>query len=136
MANEYKGEVGFTSKGAEYKLSFSANALCELEDVLKKDAGEIERMFVNPVGVRLSDLRIVFWQGLCDHHEGITLEQTKDILKGLSPGKMGELIGLAFLASMKDDGAAGDAPADPPKPDSPAGGTGPDSLQPGSSSDS
>lgn len=134
MANEHKGEVSFKADGKDYVLSFSANAWCELEGALGKDADEIQRMFSGGSTVRLSDLRIVFWQGLRDHHEGTTLEDAKAILKHIRPLEMGTLLGKAILASMPeiaasaDDGGGSDKKPDPQTPGGQSDGTGPAST--------
>jgi hypothetical protein len=65
--------------------------------------------------VKLSMLRVVFWKMLDDHHEGITLEDAKRILKRVSPLEMGTLLGRAIMASMPEAeaGAAGATPTAP-----------------------
>lgn len=121
MANPHLGEVKFKAGETEYTLSYSANALCELSIVLNIEFDElIERFKSNKVS--LAEVRTIFWQGLCDHHEGITLEDTKQILKHLRGAEMGELVGKAILLSMPE---SKDGEASPQKPDEPRGGTGP-----------
>ena len=67
MANPYRGEVAFKSWDESYKLSFSANALVELEEALGKSVKDISAEFTDPEKFRMRNLRVVFWAGLLDH---------------------------------------------------------------------
>lgn len=121
MANPFKGEVPLTVGADTYTLSFSANALCELEDALDKPLDEIIEMLRNAATVRLSTMRVMFWQALRDHHPDMTLEDTKAILRQVSPKDMGGLIGRAFSLAMPED----KADENPKKPADPPSGIGP-----------
>lgn len=130
MTNPHKGEVSFKAGDREYVLSFSANALVETEEALGLDLDEIIEKFATSK-IKLAQMRVMFWQALRDHHEEITLDDTKKILKQLAPAEMGQLLGKAFaLAMPKSD----DAPS-PPEPGEPASGTGPASSTPGATSE-
>lgn len=130
MANPHKGEVPFNAGDKEYILSFSANALVETEEALGLDLDEIIQKFAASK-IKLAQMRVMFWQALRDHHDDISLEDTKKILKHLQPAEMGQLLGKAFaLAMPKVD----DAPS-PPEPGEPASGTGPASSTPGPTSE-
>ena len=137
MGNPHKGEVAFTADGNDYKLSYSANALCEMEEVL---GGDPEEIFVEITkGVRkdkLRTIRIIFWQGLRDHHPDITLDDAKVILRDVSPAQLGDLVGRAFMLAMPSANEGGAVPADPQAPGGPADGTGPASSKDGSPPDS
>lgn len=129
MANPHLGEVKFKAGEDEYTLSFSANALCELSVVLDLELDKLIELFASGK-VTLPTLRTIFWQGLCDHHDGITLDDTKKILKRIRGVEMGELVGRAFTLAMpqpENDGSS----ASPPKPDGPQVGTGPASSTDG-----
>lgn len=132
MSNPHKGEVAFKAGDKEYILSFSANALVELEEHLAIDFNALIEKFKSQ-DIKLADMRVVFWQGLLDHQEDLTLDDTKKILKRLRPGEMGELIGRAFVASMPP--AAPEGSASPQVPGEPASGTGPASSMPGATSE-
>lgn len=123
MANPHKGEVSFKAGDKDYKLSYSANALCELEEALGKSFEECFEL-MRSGKVRMSDLRVMFWQGLRDHQPDTSLDDAKAILKTMKPIELGRLVGEGIVASMPDDEAA---PAkNPPQPDSPKKiGTGP-----------
>lgn len=130
MTNPHKGEVSFKAGDREYVLSFSANALVETEEALGLDLDEIIEKFATSK-IKLAQMRVMFWQALRDHHEEITLDDTKKILKQLAPAEMGQLLGKAFaLAMPKSD----DAPS-PPEPGESANGTGPASSTPGATSE-
>lgn len=135
MANPHKGEVSFTVGEGEsaktLKLSLSANAYCEIEEACGIDPERIEKMMRDPEKqmIGLSDLRKIFWQALRDQQPEITLDDTKAILKQMSPNQMGTLIGQAFISSMP--AAAPEGTKNPPQPDSPPDGTGPASSTPG-----
>jgi hypothetical protein len=130
MANPNKGEIAFDVEGESYKLSFSANTFCELEEALGKDTEAIVEEITSGKNVKLAALRIVFWKALEDHHEGITLDDTKRLLKHVMPVEMGTLLGKALVASMPPvEESNGDASV-PPKPGGQSG-TGPASTKRG-----
>jgi len=122
MANANKGEVEFEASGTVYKLSFSANALCEIEDALGMNVEVVIAELITAKNVKLGQLRILFWQGLRDHLPDITLDETKAILRTMKPADMGRLIGEAFVRSMPA-APEGEA-ANPQSPGGPDG-TGP-----------
>lgn len=126
MSNPHKGEVSFKVDGKDYILSFSANALVETEEALGIELDELIQKFAAGK-IKLAQMRVMFWQGLLDHHEEVSLDDTKKILKQLQPAEMGQLLGKAFARSMPK---ADDAPS-PPEPGESASGTGPASSTPG-----
>lgn len=115
MANPHKGEVAFKDGGKEYKLSFSANALCELEDLMNLGVNEITTRLGQADKLRIKTVRAVFWAGLTDHHEGITVKEAGEMLTRLTVAKAVELIAEAFTRAFPE--AGGEAEARPPKPD-------------------
>jgi hypothetical protein len=126
VANKHKGEIEFEAGGKTYKLSFSANAMCELEDVIGMDIDALIKKFNDKEPIRLAVMRKIFWQGLLDHQPDMSLDDTKLVLKNLNPPDMARLIGEAVMASMPavptDDKklAEGQGEANPPAPDVPA----------------
>lgn len=125
MANKFKGEVEFTSRDdKKYILSFSANALCELEEVVGMSLDDVVAKLQSDTDkMKLSEIRKIFWAGLLDHQPDVSIEDTKRILSGISPKDMGELVGKAFRLSMSD-GEQEDGPR-PPEPDQRKNGAGP-----------
>lgn len=124
MGNPHRGEVSFEVEGKRYKISFSANALCEAEDYFDQDPGEAlaEAIGDKPGKGRLQRLRRFFWLGLGDHHPEIDFDGAKALLKHIQPIDMARLIGQAFNLAMTE--AKDDAPH-PPQPDRSPDGTGP-----------
>ena len=113
MANLHRGEVEFTVGEDTHKLSFSANAMVEISDALGRDFGEvIEDMKAGTV--KLSDLRVMFWQGLRDNKSNLTLDDAKVILSMMKPADMGELVAAALVASMPK-GVADQGNGSPPQ---------------------
>ena len=69
MANPHRGQVSL----GDYTLSFSVNALCELEDLLDKPMMEIVAAIQTPETMRMSTVRALFWAALRDNHDEIDL---------------------------------------------------------------
>lgn len=115
MANPFKGEVEFEADGKTYKLSYSANALCELEDALGKRLDDILEMWRRPKEVPLRDMRVMFWAALLDHHPDITLDAAKVILSRASLVDMMGCIGGALMRALP--AAADGDEVRPPMPD-------------------
>ena len=111
MANPHRGQV---SLGA-YTLSFSINALCELEDLLDQPMAEIVAGMQSPEKMRMSTVRAMFWAALRDNHPAIDLEGAGLIVSELGMGaamaKVGEAFRLAFPTAKA--GAEGKPKANP-----------------------
>lgn len=95
MANSKRGQVDLKAGEAVYRLSFSINALCELEDETGKSVNELvaEMNVPNP---RLSMIRMLLWGALRDHHEAVTLRQAGEIAGDAGMQATGEAVGKAF----------------------------------------
>lgn len=129
MTNPHKGEVRIEAGGQSYVLSYSANALVELEEALDRPLEEIMAMLMPSKDdddkrqpPRLRDLRIMFWAALLDHQPDTTIEDAKRILSHVAPVDMGRLIGEAMVLAMPSQPDGGEDR--PPMPDQ-ANGTGP-----------
>lgn len=104
MANPHRGEVPLQAGGAHYKISFSINAMCMLEDHFDRSVveimGELESARDNPASLRIKTVRAIVWAALQDHHPDTSLEQAGDIvsLAGVPVvmAKIAEAITLAF----------------------------------------
>jgi hypothetical protein len=90
LANKNKGEVSFEVNEKSYTMRFSANALCELEDVLNMGVNDVAEQMAKPKNLRIKTVRGIFWAGLRDYHPEITITQA------------GELIGKAFTLAFQD----------------------------------
>ena len=102
MANPHRGEVGFQYGGRDYKLRFSTNALCELEDLLGVGVNAISQQLGGVDTLRMKTVRAVFWAGLLDNHPQITILQAGEMLGelGLTTGL--KLVGDAFALAFPD----------------------------------
>ncbi len=100
MANPLRGSVPLQVGDRSYTLSFSINALCELETELDQSVASIIKTIQTPEALRLSTVRSLVWAGLQDHHAGLSLVEVGQIITeaGLQPtiAKVGEAFRLAF----------------------------------------
>ena len=71
MANPYKGAVDIRIGGENRQMKFDMNALCNLEDVLKKPVSEI----FDSGNLGLSAVRAGIYCGLLTYNKRVTLEQ-------------------------------------------------------------
>lgn len=135
MANPHKGEVEFDLAGKKYLLSFSANAVAELEEALDKSVDEIGALLRDAAKVRLAHWRTMFTIALQDNHDDIDEKAAKALFKKLSLADAIQLTGKAYGLAFNGlaDLAAGAAQASPPAPGQSAP-TGPDSSTPGANS--
>lgn len=129
MANKHKGHVAIEACGETFTLSFSINALCELEEKLDLPVAEIAKTL--GAGVRLTFLRTVFWAGLQDHHPGLDEKKVGAILTDVGLTNLPPLLTEAFRWAFPDAPGEGDAEEeaatgaeDPQKPKAAAPGTG------------
>jgi hypothetical protein len=107
MANPNRGEVALAAGGRAYKLSFSVNALCELEEELDKPVAEIVAAFQDEKHVRLGSIRVLLWAALRDHHDEVTIKEAGLIATDAGIQPVVEAIGQAFrLAFPEAKGSA------------------------------
>lgn len=108
MANPHRGHIDLTAGEAVYRLSFSINALCELEDATGKSVNELVNEMNSP-NPRLSMIRTLLWGALRDHHEEVTLREAGEIAGEAGMQQTGEAVGkafeLAFPAAKEDPGS-------------------------------
>lgn len=123
MANPHKGEVALAAAGATYMLVYSADALCQLEDLLGRGIIDIslEIMSWGPKldaegrplpetpdaalkrvqAIRMTTVRALLWAGLQEHHPDVDLKAAGTLmiaaggLDGVMP-KIGAAFALAF----------------------------------------
>lgn len=113
MANKYKGAVAFEAGEDSYTLSFSANALCELEDKLGVGVNEIGALMGDPEKIRMKTMRTIFWAGLLDHHPETDEKTAAVIFSKLMATEAIGLIIKAFGLAFPD---APEGEPNPPKP--------------------
>jgi hypothetical protein len=111
MANPHRGQVDLKAGEATYRLSFSINALCEIEDATGKSVNELAAEMGG--APRLSLIRVLLWGALRDHHEEVTLKQAGEIAGEAGMAETGEAIGNAFALAFPD--AKEDPGSRPPK---------------------
>src|SRR5690606_738772 len=100
MANPHRGSVALQAGDRAYTLSFSVNAICELETELDKPIADIVASIQDPTKLRLSSVRALVWAALRDHHEAVTVKEAGEIATDagvqLAVEKVGEAFRLAF----------------------------------------
>jgi hypothetical protein len=104
MANKHRGEVALEADGKTFKIAFSINAMCELEDLLNRSIVEVmtelEGARENFARLRIKTVRAIVWASLRDHHPESTMEDAGDIVTAAGVpavmAKIAEAIILAF----------------------------------------
>lgn len=61
MANREKGEVKLTSGDRIYKLRFTTNAMCELEDLFDMPFAQVADKLQDVQSLRMMDIRKIIW---------------------------------------------------------------------------
>lgn len=124
MANPNKGEVGFKADGKDYRLRFSADAICNLEDELNLTVNQIGKLMQDPETLRMSMVRTAFCVGLRDAHPEIDADGARAVFKTLKLMTAITLVSKSFSLAFTDDESEGKA-ENPPKPGPDKSGTGP-----------
>src|SRR5690606_20676187 len=107
MANPYRGSVALQVGDQAYTLSFSVNALCELEDLLEMSVAKVGAIMNDPEGVRMTTVRALVWGALRDHHSEIDLKGAGDIASTAGIPACMEAIGKAFRLAFPREEAKG-----------------------------
>ena len=118
--NPHKGEVDFDANGQRWRLVYSFNALCALEEKAGKGFPELSASLSDSSKLRLADIRTVLWAGLVDNHPSVTIKQAGDIIGDIGAGKVIELFNKALTLAFPE----ASADTNPPLPSHPADGTG------------
>lgn len=79
MANKHKGEVSLQVGSETYTMRLSINAMCNLEDSLKRPIDDIISD-LSQGNVNMSTLRAIAHATLTDTHKDITLEAVGEIM--------------------------------------------------------
>lgn len=113
-ANPETGVVSFEASGETYRLQFTIDAICTLEDLLDKSVADIG---VQMARGRIGTIRAALWAGLREHHPKVTLREAGDLLTdpGLKGGRSVEFIGQALKLAFGEDETAGPE-GDSPQP--------------------
>ncbi|WP_439150831.1 GTA-gp10 family protein [Sulfitobacter sp.] len=103
MANAQKGEITLEAGGETYRLAYTTNAMCELEDATGEALGKIVDKLndpSNPPGVKT--LRLLLWAALIEHQEEMTVKQAGGICDEIGMARVGEVIGEALTAAFPE----------------------------------
>jgi hypothetical protein len=111
MANPARGSVAFQVGEKAYTISFSINALCELEALMDQPVARIAKGLEDPESVRMATVRALVWASLRDSHKDVDLKGAGDILEQAGMQHCMEAIGRAFALAFPE--ATEDA--NPPK---------------------
>jgi hypothetical protein len=122
MANPHRGEVAFKVGERYLKLSFSANALCELEDALDMGIPEVGQL-MQAGRLRVKHARALFWASLRDHHSDIDTLGAGKLMTETGIQKAMDAVGLALAAALPD--AEGEKKGEGPRKPGGQAGTGP-----------
>ena len=106
MSNPHKGEIEFTVGGKTYTLYFSINAMCELEDALGGNVVELATLMADSSKVSIKNVRTVFWAGLRDHHEAMSITDAGRLMSEMGVAQAMELVAKAFTLAFPDGGEA------------------------------
>lgn len=101
MANPHRGEVALEADGQTYTLSFSVNAICELEEVLDKPIGQIMGALQGD-GVSMKTVRWLVWAGLQDHHEDVDEKKAGRIATEIGVTETLSQVGKALKLAFPD----------------------------------
>lgn len=102
MANPNRGEVALPVGDREYKLSFSINAICELEDAINMPVSKIADGLIDASNIRMSTIRTVIWAALRDHHANVTVQEAGQIASEAGIPAVMEAIGKAFALAFPE----------------------------------
>lgn len=79
--NKHRGEFLLKLGKDEYKVCYSINALCSLEEITKKTVIEIGEILSHPEKLSLNFARAFLWAGLQKYHPMTTIEGAGDLLE-------------------------------------------------------
>jgi len=104
MANPNRGQVDLEVGSKTYTLSFSINAMCELEDELGEPIAVIAAGLNNPAGVKVSIVRALVWAALRDHHPDIDLKAAGELVSEAGLVDVMAAVGKAFANAFPAGG--------------------------------
>jgi hypothetical protein len=102
--NKEKGEVVIKYSGEDYKLKYTTNSLCELEDETGMTVPEIMAYFSGEAKLGLKMLRAVLWAGLLEHHatDSVTVQMAGKMIDELTSNVVLESVQSALIASFPE----------------------------------
>lgn len=122
MGGHLKGDVDLPAGDTVYRLRFSIDALCTLEDSSGKSFPEIAAELQDPSKVRLGRVRQMLYAALREHHPDIDLRAAGEIITAAGGlvvvmERISEALVAAFPGAERGSGRAAE---NPPKPAPPA----------------
>lgn len=137
MANPHKGKVEFEIDGKKYQLSFSANALAELEIELGIGMDDIGALLTDQKKVRIAHWRTMFFHALHDNHDDVDEKAATALFKQIEVADAISLVGKAYGLAFKGLAELAQArkAASPPEAGPGEQLTGPASSMPGTTSE-
>lgn len=108
------GDVSFETDGQSYRLRYSINALCDMEEALGMGVRDFYRL-VTSGDLRMSHVRGAFWAGLRHHQPNITKAQAGNIIQSLGGAEqamelLGEALTRAFPPAVPGEGGETNPP--------------------------
>jgi hypothetical protein len=102
--NKEKGEVVIKYSGEEYKLKYTTNSLCELEDEVNLTVPEIMAYFSGEAKLGFKMLRAVLWAGLLEHHatDSVTVQMAGKMLDEITHPIVYLAVQDALIASFPE----------------------------------
>lgn len=107
MANPHRGQVSLKAGDTTYTLSFSINAMCELEDLMNEPIAKIASGLNKASELRISTVRALAWAALRDHHADIDIKRAGEIVTEIGVPDAMAAIGKAFAAAFPEGGGRG-----------------------------
>lgn len=105
-ANPLKGEVELKVSGKTYTLTFTSNAIVQVEQLL----GGISIADIGQQMGRMEYLRALLWAGLQKHHEGLDLFAVSDLMDDCEGGMSGVMEPVTRALRFRLSGVAVTAP--------------------------
>jgi len=109
MANDIRGEVGFTAVGKDWTLKLGNGAVRHVENETGKSFTQIGKDLSNEATASISLLTQVFCAALKRHHPDVTMEDCDDIIDDIGHEQAGTLLGKAFELMQPKGAKAGAA---------------------------
>lgn len=112
MSDKRNGVLEIKAGEQTYKLQYTINALCELEDSLGISMADIEKVLGDKPS--LTNTRLLFWIGLREHHPEVDQKAAGAIMDQIGFAKAAGLATTALTHSFGQAGAGDPLAAAPP----------------------
>jgi NAD(P)H-dependent flavin oxidoreductase YrpB (nitropropane dioxygenase family) len=117
MANAFRGTVPLQVGEQTYLLSFSVNALCELEEQMDQPIAKIAKTLGKPEDMRMSTVRALVWAALRDNHPETDLKAAGLLISEAGVPVVMPAIGKAFQLAFPVPSGAKESPRPQPAKD-------------------